>query len=544
MILRLCCVLLCFAPLTAAASNPANQDSLLTIRIAKIDTAVTAPVVLANDTLFSLQAGLKGFSAAQRAEAVSRRILELVAESGVPVDSIVIVGSEVSSDIVMQDYLIVSIYDIDGSLRGTTRSDLAQRYLVSIRSSVERYREDRSKSTLIRGVIFSVGATIVLVLLLRILARARRWLETLLAPRIHGIAAQTHEILGVDYLRGALRAILGLVKWVIIAFLFYAYLEFVLTQFVWTRTLAAELLDLTLGPLRVIASSTWGYLPNFFFLLVLFILTRYLLKFLRFIFGEVGRGRIVLPGFYPDWAAETFKIARILVVAFALVVAFPYIPGSSSPAFQGVSIFLGVLFSFGSTSAVANVVAGVILVYMRSFKVGDIVKIQETVGTVNSRGLLVTKILTWKNVEVTLPNATVLGTHVINYSVQAKEGKLVLPTSVTIGYDAPWRQVHALLLMAAEKTDGVLKNPKPFVLQQSLEDFYVKYELNVHSDAPEKMLTIYSDLHQNIQDAFNEYGVQIMSPNYVMDRSKPTVVPKDKWFEPPAKKHERKGARR
>jgi small-conductance mechanosensitive channel len=195
-----------------------------------------------------------------------------------------------------------------------------------------------------------------------------------------------------------------------------------------------------------------------------------------------------------------------------------------------------VLFSLGSTSAVANIVAGVILTYMRSFKVGEIVKIQETVGVVVGHGLLVTRIRTWKNMEVTIPNANVLGAQVINYSVQAKTGNLILPTSVTIGYDAPWRQVHALLLMAADKTEDVLKEPKPFVLQSSLGDFYVSYELNVYIALPERMLTIYSDLHQNIQDAFNEYGVQILSPNYMVDRANPTMVPKDRWYEPPARK--------
>ncbi len=300
--------------------------------------------------------------------------------------------------------------------------------------------------------------------------------------------------------------------------------------------LAGQLLDLTLGPLRTIGLSLWNYLPNLFFLLVLWVLTRYVIKFFRFIFGEIDRGRIMIPGFYPDWATPTFKIVRVLVVAFALVVAFPYIPGSDSPAFKGVSIFLGVLFSLGSTSAVANIVAGVILTYMRSFKVGEVVRIQDTVGLVVSHSLLVTRLRTPKNVEVTIPNSTILGTHVVNYSVEARKGRLILPTSITIGYDTPWRQVHALLHMAAEKTTDILKEPQPFVLQSALNDFYVTYELNVYSDAPERMPWIYSELHQNIQDAFNEYGVQIMSPNYVMDRAKPTVVPPEQWYEPPAKK--------
>jgi small-conductance mechanosensitive channel len=286
-----------------------------------------------------------------------------------------------------------------------------------------------------------------------------------------------------------------------------------------------------------------GYLPNFFFLLVLFLVTRYALKLLRFFFRETERGRMVFPGFYPDWAMPTFKLVRLIVIALALVVAFPYLPGSTSPAFQGISIFLGVLVSLGSTSAVANMVAGVILTYMRSFKVGDFVKIQETQGLVVGCGLLVTRIRTPKEEVVTIPNASVLATHVVNYSSRAREGGVILHSAVTIGYDAPWRQVHALLLSAAERTEGVLKSPAPFVLQNSLDDFYVTYELNAFTATPEVMPQIFSDLHKNIQDSFNEYGVQIMSPNYIADRNKPTVVPPERWYAAPARKPRKPGAR-
>jgi len=534
--IKLVYAFLLFFPSLAVGSGSETSDTLGMFQVLKVDTALVAPVVLGNDTLFSVQAAVKGFSAERRAGSISRRIMEILAESGVPLDSIVVVESEVSSDIVVGDQFLLAVFDIDASLRGTTRLELAQQYVAAIRAGVERHREDRSKATLLKGIIFSAAATVLLVLLLRLLTWAQRRLENALGIRVRGIAIQNYEIIKADWLKAAIRLTSRLVKWVLVVMLLYMYLEFVLRRFVWTRPFADSLIDLALQPLIIIGSSARAYLPNFFFLVVLFFLTRYLLKFLRIIFLEIEKGNMALPGFDADWAMPTFKIVRVLIVAFAVVVAFPYIPGSNSPAFQGVSIFLGVLFSLGSTSAVANIVAGVILTYMRSFKVGEIVKIQETVGLVVSRGLLVTRIRTPKNVEVTIPNATVLGAHVINYSVQAKTGNLILPTSVTIGYDAPWRQVHALLLMAADKTEDVLKDPKPFVLQSSLGDFYVNYELNVYVGRPERMPAIYSDLHQNIQDTFNEYGVQIMSPNYMMDRAKPTLVPKDQWYEPPAKK--------
>jgi small-conductance mechanosensitive channel len=207
-----------------------------------------------------------------------------------------------------------------------------------------------------------------------------------------------------------------------------------------------------------------------------------------------------------------------------------------------VSIFIGVLLSLGSSSAVANVVAGVILTYMRAFKTGDYVRISDTVGTVVGSNLLVTRILTPKNVEITVPNSSILATHVTNYSMRAREKQLILNTTVTIGYDAPWRQVHALLTMAAEKTRAVLKDPAPFVLQNSLDDFYVTYELNAYTDDAVNMVYTYADLHKNIQDLFNEYGVQIMSPNYLADRPHPTVVPKERWYAAPAKQPGEAGA--
>jgi small-conductance mechanosensitive channel len=256
---------------------------------------------------------------------------------------------------------------------------------------------------------------------------------------------------------------------------------------------------------------------------------------MRLFFLEIEKGTLRFKGFYPEWAQPTYKICRLLVVAFAAVVAFPYIPGSDSPAFKGISIFVGVLFSLGSSSAIANIIAGFTLTYRRAFKIGDRIKIADFVGDVVNTRLQVTHLKTIKNEEITVPNSMIVNSHVINYSSLAQEKGLILHTSVTIGYDASWRQVHAMLLMAAEKTSGLMRAPAPFVLQKSLDDFYVTYELNAYTDAPQAMAQIYSDLHENIQDAFNEHGVQIMSPHYEMDPGQIKVVPKERWYAPPAK---------
>ena len=294
----------------------------------------------------------------------------------------------------------------------------------------------------------------------------------------------------------------------------YSYLTILFSFFEFTKNWAATLFGYIVGPLLNVLTAFIGYLPNLFFILVIAYVTRYVIKLVKLIFVELGKGTLSLPGFYQEWADPTFKIVRFLILAFAAIVIFPYLPGSSSPIFQGVSIFLGVLFSLGSTSAIANIVGGVVITYMRPFKIGDRVKIADTVGDVTEKTLLVTRVRTVKNVDVTIPNAMVLGSHIINFSSSATERGLIVHTTVTIGYDVPWKHIHELLLAASDTTSNVLKDPKPFVLQTSLDDFYVNYELNVYTDQPNVMARTYSDLHQNIQDRFNEAGVEIMSPHY------------------------------
>lgn len=244
--------------------------------------------------------------------------------------------------------------------------------------------------------------------------------------------------------------------------------------------------------------------------------TKYAIQFIEFMAGEIEKGSLVISGFYPDWAKPTFGIIKVLMYAFMFIVIFPYLPGSDSPVFQGVSVFLGILFSLGSSTAISNMVAGLVITYMRPFKIGDRIKIGEITGLVLEKSMLVTRIRTIKNEEITIPNATILSGHTINYTTSAKELGLILHTTVTIGYDVPWQKVHDLLVRAAQDADGILKDEskKPFVLQTSLDDFYVAYQLNAYTDQPEKMALIYSNLHQQIQDKFAEAGVEIMSPHF------------------------------
>jgi len=250
------------------------------------------------------------------------------------------------------------------------------------------------------------------------------------------------------------------------------------------------------------------------------IAVHYCLRIIQFLFTEVERESLSIPGFFPQWARPTYNIVRILILFFAITVAFPYFPGSETPAFQGISLFLGALFTLGSSGAVANLVSGVILIYSRAFEQGDRVQISAAIGDVIDKSLLVTRIRTPKNVIITIPNQMVLGSHIINYStsIQETQKPLIIHTTITLGYDVPWRTVHAVLTEAANRTEHILKEPHPFVLQTSLDDFYVSYELNAYTNQSKLMPRLYSDLHQNIQDGCNENGIEILSPHYAAMR--------------------------
>ncbi len=287
-----------------------------------------------------------------------------------------------------------------------------------------------------------------------------------------------------------------------------------------------QLLDYVLTPIRFVGIAVLDYLPKLFYIIVILAVMYYVMKFVRILAREFERGNIRLRGFYPEWIQPTYRIVRFLLIAFTAVLVYPYLPGENSPAFKGVGIFLGVLVSLGSTSAVANVVAGIMLTYTRGFRVGDWVKIGDNIGDVTSQNMLATHLRTFQQEEIVIPNSVVLGSHVINYSLLGQTEGLILHTSVTIGYGEPWRTVHRLLIEAALKTNDILADPAPFVLQKALNDSYVQYEINAYTQNPHAMFITYSNLHANIQDCFYAAGVEIMSPIYsaIRDGNK-TAIP-------------------
>ncbi|NJN79794.1 MAG: mechanosensitive ion channel family protein, partial [Anaerolineales bacterium] len=332
--------------------------------------------------------------------------------------------------------------------------------------------------------------------------------------RLKGFKLQRVQIFTAAQFTSFLLAVNQYARYAVNILLTLIYLTGVFSIFPQTRGFVTNILT---GVLQSLENGWQGfvdYLPNLLSLIVIIVMTYYGLKIIRFFFDEIEKGTITLSGFYTEWATPTYQLLRFVVLAFALVVAFPYLPGSSSPAFQGVSVFVGVLFSLGSSTIVANIISGIVLTYTRAFDVGDRVKIADTVGDIIAKEMLVTRIRTIKNVEITIPNSMVMGSHIINYSAISEENGLILNTTVTLGYDIPWRLIHETLIKAAKSTNGILAEPRPFVLQTSLDDFYVSYQLNAYSDEPNRQPKIYSDLHQNIQDVFFEQDIEILSPHY------------------------------
>jgi small-conductance mechanosensitive channel len=359
-------------------------------------------------------------------------------------------------------------------------------------------------------------------------------IERRFRERVRAVAIGSFEFVRADRLWSYLRRVLRGLRALVMLGLVFLFLDFALQQFPWTRGAAARLEAWTIGPVKVIALGILGFIPNLLFLAVLYIFTRWALNLIRLFFDGVASGEVELEGFDKDWAPPTFKLVRMAVVVFALVVAYPYIPGSESPAFKGISLFIGLVFSLGSSSAISNIIAGYTMTYRRLFREGDRVKIGDVVGAVTQVRLQVTHIRTPKNEEAVIPNSTILNSEVVNFSTMAKSEGLILHTTVGIGYETPWRQVEAMLLLAAERTPGLAPGRQHFVLQKALGDFAVTYELNAYTDDPIRMPFLYSELHRQILDVFNEYGIQIMTPAYEGDPERPKVVPREQWWSAPA----------
>jgi len=505
-------------------------------------TIETAPVVVNGAVIFEVP-GIRAYPAQRRADEIADIIHAIAAD---PSKDPAMISLDDKPDlkrtsIMLGEQYIINVFDFDADVQGIdNRHITAEVFGLKIREGIQSYRHDRSPSMIKKNIMLAVARTavlfVILIALLWVFRRLDKLIERGFKRRIKKIEAKSMRLVQSEQIWRVLRTLLSVIKALLILLLIYYFLTLVLNLFPWTRYVSGKLLELVLNPLTVMATSFINYLPSLFFLIILFLFTRYILKLTYSFFDAVNRQSLKLQSFEAEWAWPTYRIARIVIIIFAVIIAYPYIPGSSSDAFKGISLFLGVLLSLGSTSVISNIIAGYTMTYRRAFKVGDKVKIGETIGEVTEVRLLVTNLMSLKNEKIVMPNSTILNSEVINYSTLAREQGLILHTSVGIGYDVPWRQVEAMLMEAADRTDGLLKQPAPFVLQQALTDFSVTYEINVYCNDDSGIARKYTALNRNILDVFNENNVQIMSPNYVADTPQKKTVPPENWYAPPATK--------
>ena len=508
-----------------AASQPRPQDAARQSTPApddpEADADPAAPVLVGGEPVIWITVGAGPYTTQFRADRISQRIRAVVRDRSILDPSVTVTEVDGSSELRVGQRLLMVVTQRDASNLGAGRTAVAAEYARQLETAIQAERQRYAPGTLIRSGVYGLIATLAFAAVLWLVLRLARSIRSRIlgwqARRLGAIVPADSAGRAVDRTIRAFRLVLVLLA-------LDLYLTYLLGLFPWTRVVSLRLLDYVLTPIRVAGSALVGYLPKLLFVLVIGGVIYVAIRLVGLLFRQIRQGHIVLANFPAEWADPTNKIVRVLLIAFGVVVAFPYLPASDSPAFAGVSVFIGVLVSLSSGSALSNMIAGIVLTYTGAFRLGDRVKLGDAFGDIIETSLLVTRIRTIKNEDITIPNTIAMTSSMINYSSAAHTRGLILHTSVTIGYDAPWRKVHELLIGAALATPGVLQEPRPFVWQTALNDFYVTYEINAYTDAPRDMIDIYAALHAKIQDAFYAAGVEIMSPHYTAIRDGNTVA--------------------
>lgn len=490
------------------------------------------PVIVEGDTLFTLYAKRGGLSAHDRAENVNSVLLKIGKDYRIAKDSVHLLESELYVDIMYGQKVIASITDQDALWQNTTRLKLAQEYAPIIAQKIKELKEENSLLQIAKRAALFVLVLIIQYLLFRLtnylFKKLRRHIIRLKQQKLKSIIIRDYEFLDTRRQERILIFFSNILRYTILLIQLTFSVPILFAIFPQTEKLALKIFLYIIEPIKMVGKSILEYIPNLFIILVIYYCIKYIIKGIQYIADEIEHEKLKLTGFYPDWAQPTFNIIRFLLYAFMIAMIYPYLPGSKSGVFQGISVFVGLIISLGSSTVIGNIIAGLVITYMRPFKLGDRIKLNETTGNVIEKTPFVTRLRTPKNEVVTIPNSFIMSSHTVNYSSSARQFGLIIHTTVTIGYDAPWRQVHQLLIDAALKTKGIQPDPKPFVLETELQDFYPCYQINAFIKDADKQAQIYSDLHQNIQDTFNEAGVEIMSPHYFAGRDgSASTIPAD-----------------
>ena len=505
-----------------------RNDSLrLARRKSRIDSlrsfTLGAPLIIQGDTLFLLYYRRGGILPEARVADIREKIMDIGTSMTLFTDSIYIFEGEFTTDIMAGDILLMSVTDNDGLWQNQTRQELAAAYRTIIADKIQELHDEYGLKRKLLGVLYVLGSMIVLGLLIWATNYAyRRWRYRLLRRllrRTQPLTIKDYEVLnlhrqGILFLTG-----FNVLRYLIILLLLFIFVPMFFAAFPETKSFTYTIFGYVWDPFVAILKSIMGFLPKFFQIIVIIFCFRYLVRGLNYLMNEIGSGRLKINGFYADWAQPTYLILRVLCYSFMIVMIWPLLPSSDSQVFQGVSVFIGVIVSLGSSSIIGNVMAGMVMTYMRPFRVGDFIKYGDTEGFVIEKTVLVTRIRTRKNDVITIPNSNLMTSQTTNYTFSAHNYGVIVHTKVTIGYDMKWNLIRDLLLKAAHETPYIVKKPEPFVRITTLDDFYVEYEINAYTHKPEQLSLIYSELHQNILDNFHTAGVEIMSPHIFAHRN-------------------------
>lgn len=499
----------------------AREDSLRAVEIRRqIDSlrqiTLGVPLVIKGDTLLRIYARKGGMLPEVRVEQAEEKILSSGKRLSMFLDSVYIYNSDLQTDIMMGEEVLLSVTDLDALWNNTDRGSLSAEYREIIEKKIQELYDEYGLKKKLEGfalVALIFFAQVFLIwFTLWLFRRIKKRLMRRLINSFESLRAKDPMFFSVRKIGLFITHVINVLRVFVVVVQLAISIPLIFSMFPETKAMTYTVLGWIWNPIRHILNAVVDYVPSLFQIIIIVLCFRYVIKMIRYFMEEIAKENLKISGFYPDWAMPTFVILRILLYSFMLVMIWPLLPNSDSEIFQGVSVFIGLIVSLGSTSIVGNIMAGLVMTYMRPFRLGDYVRFGDTVGEVVEKTILVTRIRTLKNELVTIPNSSLMGSQISNFSFSARRYGIIVHTKITIGYDQKWQKIRDLLLQAAEKTDGLKSHPKPFVNVSALDDSYVEYEINAYTDRHMSLPAIYSALHSNILDTMHGAGVEIMSP--------------------------------
>ncbi|CDG81259.1 mechanosensitive ion channel family protein [Janthinobacterium agaricidamnosum] len=538
-IVRLLFILL--IALLAPVSHGADADALAApVASAVPAEAATAPLIFANRRIFTFRTTLAGYPPAERAAGALRRLKTALAKGG-PMQAEtrgIPEGSQVLLD-GMQLFVVIP-GDVN-QLSGDTTASVAQAAAEQLRLALTEHREQGSWRYLATAAGLCLAATLAYLLVLRGLSRLHDWAgrrsAVLLGSRLRDVRLKNVRVLDAEHYVVFVRQLFNLVLWCLRLMATYVWAAFALGRIPYTRSWGESLNGYLLDIATQVGRAVLDAVPGLVLVLIIGAIARLVALTAASFFKRVESGELNIGWLDRDTALPTRRIVTVVIWLFALAMAYPYLPGSHTAAFQGVSVLVGLMVSIGASSIVGQGASGLILMYTRALRKGEYVRVGDSEGPVAEVGMFETRLRTGMGEEIALPNAWVMAQTTRNYSRAHAGAGFVLDTTITVGYGTPWRQVHAMLELAAARTDDIAATPKPYVVQLALQDYYVQYRLvgYARAEMPRQRAEVLNHLHQHIIDVFNEFGVQIMSPHYRSDPPEPQVVPPEDWHLAPAK---------